>query len=279
MITPTCQRWREQRGVYRLAGEPFSPSRFGVEPAEDKQARAFVERHHYTGAWVASRLPVGLFEVAPFRAPELVGVMVFSVSVQSATAPRWLGVPQKESAEIGRLVLLDRVAANAESWFWGKAVKLARKTLPGLRAVISYADPHRVEIDGQVLQPGHVGTVYQATNARFMGRATARWRWYDPTGKPINERGLSKIRNEERGHAAAAQRLVDQGAPARRFGEDPKAWLERALKEGPFNRIKHPGCLVYGWAWDKDAQKGLAPALPYPKVEALSEVHMTGGEW
>jgi hypothetical protein len=45
----------------RPAAEPFDPRRYGVEVIpDDRTARAFVERHHYSGSLPASRLRLGL---------------------------------------------------------------------------------------------------------------------------------------------------------------------------------------------------------------------------
>ena len=54
MTTP-CQRWRDRRGSYRPAGEPIDPSRYEVVALDDDaRARAFVERHHYSGSLPAA---------------------------------------------------------------------------------------------------------------------------------------------------------------------------------------------------------------------------------
>jgi hypothetical protein len=42
-----------------------------------------------------------------------------------------------------------------------------------------------------------------------------------------------------------AARLEGWGAPARGHGEDPAAWLERALPALRLRRVRHPGNLVY----------------------------------
>ena len=44
----------------------------------------------------------------------------------------------------------------------------------GMRSVVSFADPVPRRVGGRVLFPGHVGIIYQAANAVFTGRSTAR---------------------------------------------------------------------------------------------------------
>jgi len=52
----TCQRWRERRDSYRPAGEPIEAARYGVELIDrDRDAAAFVSRHHYSGTLPAAR--------------------------------------------------------------------------------------------------------------------------------------------------------------------------------------------------------------------------------
>lgn len=259
-MTP-CQRWRLRRHSYRPAGEPIDTSRYGVDLLpDDRTARAFVEQHHYSGSYPAARFRVGLYRSRRWVTPELVGVAVFSVPAQRAAIPRWTGTA--EGVELGRFVLLDDVPANGETWFLARAFR----ALPGeVRTVLAYSDPvARTALDGTVTMPGHVGTIYRAHNARYLGRSRARTLWLDPSARVVSERALSKIRTDERGAAHAYRRLVAAGAPPRRPLESGADYVRRALEEGPFRRLRHPGNLVYAWALRRDAERGLSEALPYP---------------
>lgn len=72
MITSVTQRWRDQRGSYRPAGEVIRPAEFEVAAiADDATAKAFVTRHHYSRRYPAARFRFGLY-----RRSELVGVAV-----------------------------------------------------------------------------------------------------------------------------------------------------------------------------------------------------------
>jgi hypothetical protein len=259
------QRWNHHRDSYRPAGEPIDPSRYGIEVlADDTTARAFVERHHYSASYPAARVRIGLY-----RMRELVGVAVFSVPMQAAAIPRWTGT--EAGVELGRFVLLDDVPANGETWFLARAFRALEGELPDLRAVLSYSDPlPRRRADGTLVCPGHIGTIYQAHNGRHLGRAKAEALVLDADGRTVSRRGLSKLRNGERGSDAVYRRLVDAGAPARSAGEDPAAYVERALRSGPFRKVKHPGNLVYVWAVGDDRRATLArfgPAQPNPRRE------------
>jgi len=50
-------------------------------------------------------------------------------------------------------------------------------------------------------------------------------------------------------------------------GRDPAAWVERALAEGPFRAVRHPGNHTYVWPVDgrRDTTRGLAAPCPRPK--------------
>lgn len=262
-----CQRWRDRRDRYRALGDRFDPRRHSVAVVERAPARAFVETHHYSGSFPASRLDVGLY-----RGAQLAGVAVFSVPSSQASIPARAGVAPHEGVELGRFVLLDEVEANAETWFLARAFALVRAELGAVRAVVSYSDPHRrTATDGRVVMPGHVGTIYQAHNGRYVGRTKRRSLYLGPDGREIPPRALSKLRNDEQGAAYAYARLLAAGAPPRQPLEDAHAYVARALREGPFRREAHPGCHAYVWPVDPAARVLLPAAQPFPKrTEALA---------
>lgn len=198
---------------------------------------------------------------------DLVGVAVFSVPMHQRIIPRHTGLDDpREGVELGRFVLLDEVAGNGETWFLRRAFALARAEL-GVRAVIAYSDPvARTALDGRLVKPGHLGTIYQAHNGRFLGRASPSTLWISPFGRAVPPRAVSKIRNVERGAAYSERLLVDLGAPPRKVGEDPRAWVERAL--AGFRRLRHPGNFVYAWPLDRGVERGMPTGVGYPKAAA-----------
>ena len=282
MIETPCQRWRVHRDSYRPAAEPIDPSRYGVELiAGDDTARDFVELHHYSGSYPAARLRAGLYRVRPGGGTELVGVAVFSVPPSEAVIPKWTRQGPRAGVELGRLVLLDEVEGNGETWFLARALRLLAAELPEVSAVLSFSDPvSRRTLDGQVVTPGHVGTIYQALNGRHVGRSEARWRYLAGDGRDVTKPLLDKIRYDKKGRDYAAAQLVAWGAPARAPGELGGAYVDRALRDGPFRRYRHPGNLAYVWpvgtrrTAPKIAQ-GFPAALAYPKLEA--RVHSPAG--
>lgn len=263
-MTQACLRWNERRARYRPAGEVFDTKRAAVHAIDEQTAKAFVTRHHYSGSFPAARFRAGLFT------DRLVGVIVFSVPMQQSVIPCYFpGLDPAAGVELGRLVLLDDVPANAESWFTARAFRLLRAALPEVSGVVSYSDPmERRTETGEIVKPGHIGVVYQALNASYCGRSKARTLMVSRDGRVVSPRSLSKLRNDERGAAYAYQQLRAMGAPARQPLEEGPAYIARALAEGGFRRARHPGNHTYTWWLGDRRQAPRAATLPYPRKEA-----------
>jgi hypothetical protein len=224
-----CQRWLHRRARYRPPGEVFDPSRCMVALIDEATAKPWVIAHHYSASYPAARARVGLFFKEPFRREQLGGVAVFSVPMNQAVVPRYLGVTPVAGAELGRFVILDHevLAANAETWFLARAFRAAQQQL-SITGVVAYCDPvPRVASDGAVTKRGHMGTIYQAHNGRFAGRSAPRSVRLLPNGRSISDRTLSKFRGGDVGAAYAERLLRDGGCRARRAGELPRVYLER----------------------------------------------------
>lgn len=282
-----CQRWTLGRHSWRHTSEGgFDQRRFTVEQIPEAAARAFVCRHHYSASYPAARLAWGLFtddETLVDGSP-LVGVAVLSIPMRAAVLTNVFPElePFTESLELGRFVLTDAVPANAESWFLAQVWR--RATAGGIRGIVTFADPmprHRtlVDVDAsgeeitriETITPGHVGAIYQATNAISLGRSTARTLNYVPAaGVVLSERTLSKIRTGEQGCDAGERRLVTLGARPRRAGEDVRSWLRDALEDIGVRKVRHPGNHRYAWplgtARQRRRQLIALEATPYPKA-------------
>lgn len=269
LVTRT-QRWRDRQESYRPAGEPIDTRLYGVEPIAEANAKSFVKQHHFAGTYPAARVRIGLFRAHPVRKAELVGVAVFSQPMTQALIPHWTGLEPEQGIELGRLVLWDEVPANGESHFISRAFRLLAQELPQVHAIVSFSDPlQRVTDTGQQVTPGHAGVVWQATNARHVGRSKARSLIFDRAGRVISERALAKLRKGDRGAGYVYEQLRGAGAPARTRDEGDAAYVARALQEGPFRRVRHPGNLAYVWpslTAPRSVAAGFRPALDYPKA-------------
>jgi hypothetical protein len=244
-----CQRWSFRRARYRPAGEVFDPQRASVEPIDERQAKAFVVTHHYSGTYPAARFRAGIFVKEPFRRERLAGVGVFSVPMNQQVIPAYFpNLTSGEGVELGRFVLDDSLAANAESWAIARMNRLLRRELPGISGVVAYCDPiERRDIDGRLVKRGHVGTIYRATNASYRGRSSPTTLWLTPSGEGITDRLLSKIRLGEQGEGYAMARLREGGAPSRTLKENGARYVARLKEIGWLRAQRHPGNFVFTW--------------------------------
>lgn len=267
-MTISNQRWNCGHDSYRPAGEVIRPSEYDVaEIPDDRTAKEFVELHHYSRTYPAARFRVGLH-----RHGRLVGVAVFSVPCSDRVLTCVFPGDPLAAVELGRFVLLDEVPGNGESWFLARCFDGLRCGR-GLVGVVSFSDPvPRTRADGRVVFPGHVGTIFQAHNARYLGRGTARTLRLLPDGTVLSDRAVQKIRSGERGWRYAAAILARFGASPLAVESDEqvrvawlKVWLERITRP-----LRHPGNHKYAWPLDRRAKRTLWAeprlfSLPYPK--------------
>lgn len=269
LTTAACpvQRWKLGRNYWRVdRDEGFRKADYTIDEIRDSAARAFVVAHHYSGSY-----PIAIERFGLFRDRTLVGVAVFSIPINNSIMPRYTGVAAKQGAELGRFVLLDEVPYNAESYFLAGALKALCAIRPDLSAVVAYSDPMpRASLVGQIVLPGHIGIAYQASNARYLGRASSKTLHLTPSGVALCTRAISKVRLQEHGADSAEKRLVRLGAPARPVGQHPAEWINNVIVSDTFRRVRHPGNHIYAWALGTPREKvslvnGFAPARLFPK--------------
>jgi len=186
---------------------------------------------------------------------------------------KYTGMAGNSSVELGRLVLLDDVESNGESWFVSKCFSLLRNEKPDIEAVYAYSDPvPRLDHSGNVIMPGHVGEVYQALSASCRGRAAPRMQFITPDGKIFSERTLSKIVLNECGAEYAAKMLISTGVDEREPFEEPRAWINRLKSEKQITAKKHPGNWVYSFALTRRAKAKAKNLVTFdrPKRTGLS---------
>lgn len=258
MITDVVQRWRDRRD--RPAREVIDVRKLEVAEIDRLDARAFVVAHHYESSMPADRFRYGLFD-----AGGLVGAAVYSQPIRDEVTSILPGDPL-ERTELGRLVLLDHVGANAESFFVARCMELLRTER--LTGFVSFSDPvPRTALDGTVTMPGHIGNCYQALNGVYLGRSRVDTVRILPDGTNLTSRSLAKIRRRERGWRPAVERLVSYGARGPRMGEDLAAWLVEVLPTIA-RTFRHPGKHRYAWTLHRRDRKHLPASLPYPKFTA-----------
>ena len=266
MKTERSQRWRERRERFVPSGAEFDPSMHSVDVIDcHAEAKPFVQRHHYSGSFPASRLSAGLFRNGPGGTSVLVGVCTFAQPSNNRSVARTANLAHHTHAvDLGRLVLLDDVGCNGESFLVSRALRLLRRHKPEVISVISYADPVKRRVAGSgIVHGGHIGRIYQVMDALYLGRATPRTLDVMPNGLVFSPRALSKLRAGETGADYAMRQIVSAGADAPQPGEEPEAWVDGLRARGFFTRIRHPGTHKYLFPLTRSAKIAASPLVRY----------------
>lgn len=111
----------------------------------DRASADWMINRHYLGKWpgvVVSTFCL-IFE------SRSVGLVVYALP-PTQTYKRYGGL----TWELARLWVDDTMPKNTESWLIAQTVKRIKKESPGVRALVSYADP----------SAGHQGVIYRAAN-------------------------------------------------------------------------------------------------------------------
>jgi hypothetical protein len=264
VIVEHVQRWTEGRASRRPVGELIRTAAYDVAPIESAGvARAFVARHHYAASASSTAHRYGLY-----LRGNLVGVALFgpgaSMAAHRAVFP---ALTIREAVTLGRLVLLDEVPGNGESWFVARCFESLRAA--GIVAVESCADPEpRITASGDIVHRGHFGCVYQALNGHYIGRTNPATLRLLPDGTCFSNRTSGKLAQGDVGRRYAAAQLERWGADPLRDDEDALAWLRRW--RGRLTRpMRHRGNHRYLWCLDKRRRREVltSPRCPYPKLE------------
>ena len=261
-----CQRWTGRRHSWRHTHEGgFDPNAYTVEAIPEKAAKAYVTTHHYSASYPAAKFRYGLHDVHGV----LVGAAVFGIPMRAAVLTNTFPELEAmvESIELSRFVLADEVPANAESWFLARCFE---ELVPrGVRGVVAFSDPVPRQAGGELVFPGHVGIIYQASNSTYCGRATARTLIVLPDGRVLSDRSAQKVRSQDRGHEHVEKMLVSLGATPPRPRHLGASWLADALEDVRATRIRHRGNHRYAFALGTRSVRRrlqiLGASHPYPK--------------
>jgi hypothetical protein len=122
-----------------------------------KDAEFACQRWHYS-----RKLPAGkLVTIGVWEDGKPIGAVVFGRGANCNIGSRF-GLKQTEAVELVRVAL--KAHRSPVSRIVAIALRLLRKQSPGLRLVVSYADP----------QQGHVGGIYQAGGWLYLGPSQAQ---------------------------------------------------------------------------------------------------------
>jgi hypothetical protein len=167
---------------------------------------------------------------------DFVGIVIFSRG-----AAKHLGTPygltQTEVCELTRIALRTPHATPVTK-IVAVALRMLRAHCPGLRLVVSFADPDE----------GHHGGIYQGGNWIYTGMSPPSYQWERPDGKRL--------------HA----RQVTASGVGREFGEKVTT-----LKPSECRRVSRSGKHRYLMPLDKQTRrKALKLSKPYPKPAQVS---------
>lgn len=137
-----------------------------------KASRYACERWHYSGSLPASKtMDIGVWEDDRF-----IGVVLFSRGATPALGKPF-GLRQTECCELTRVALTKHETPVTR--IISIAIRMLRKASPGLRLIVSYADPHQ----------GHHGGIYQAGGWIYTGDTAPVWIYvHKRTGREYHSR-------------------------------------------------------------------------------------------
>jgi hypothetical protein len=143
-----------------------------VAPCSYEAAKYAVEHWHYSRAMA----PSGSVRYGAWEDGRFVGAVVFGRGASPTLLPSF-GLDQTEGAELVRVALREHDAWVSQ--VVSRAVRLLRATNPGLRLLVSFADPAR----------GHHGGIYQAMNWIYTGTSHVDRQYVDvETGRAYHPR-------------------------------------------------------------------------------------------
>jgi hypothetical protein len=124
-------------------------------------------------------MPVGkMAKVGVWEDGRFVGVVLFSQG-NNQFQGNALGLTMREICELTRVALTTH--KSSVSRMVAIALRMLKMAQPGLRIVLSYADPEH----------GHVGGIYQAGGWVYVGTGGSREAFYEPSGRRVHSRRVS----------------------------------------------------------------------------------------
>ena len=200
-----------------------------VAGVDSKAARYAVEHWHYSKC-----LPIGrVVRHGVWEDHRFVGVVVYGRGANS-NINTYFNMEHGQVCELARVAFREH--QHPVSQIVAESLRLLKVENPGMRIIISYADPAQ----------GHLGTIYQALNWIFTGTSAMVVKYYFD-GKWVHDRNFNGLT----------------------FGRDTKKH-RYPKKDLPVR--SYPAKFRYAWPLDRPARKQLEQiALPYPGIDELAE--------
>jgi hypothetical protein len=140
------------------------------------ESSVYACRHwHYSKCIPKSKLvKIGAWENGKF-----IGVVIFSYGATPDLVNPY-GLKMTEGCELTRIALKEHISPVSK--ILSIALKFLKKSNPGIRLIVSFADTNQ----------GHHGGIYQATNWIYSGITDGCWFYKDKKGKIWHPRNVSE---------------------------------------------------------------------------------------
>lgn len=175
--------------------------------------------------------------------------MIFSRGASSSLSKPY-NLKQTECCELTRIALTKHNAFVSK--ILSIAIKFLKKKCPGIKLIISFADPDQ----------NHHGGVYQATNWVYCGQSSKSFEYIDKKGRKFHSRQVS-----EKGYNIQMGNII------------------KTPKPSECKKIQKPGKYRYLFALDKDIKIQIEKLRkPYPKRASSKDIvansfhELEGGE-
>lgn len=215
---------------------PAAKNSLRLDWATHEAAKFACENWHYSGGMPFSKaVRIGVWESGEFK-----GVIIFSMGA-SPNLLKPYGLKQTEGCELIRIALRDHV--NSVSRMISIAIRLLKKKCPGLRLIVSFADPSE----------GHIGGIYQAGNWLYAGKSSPDRFYRDGDGREYHARQVAEGNSYK------------------------KRVLEKRIDAKKLIRFIKPGKYRYLFPLDEGMRTRVKPLLKsYPK-RVVSKENVAGG--
>ena len=145
-----------------------------VSPCSHAAAAYAVKHWHYSQTFPVSKS----YKCGVWEDEQFIGAVVFTWGSNPNLAGSF-DLDMTQCVELVRVALRDH--NNFVSNIVAQSLRLLKLNNPGLRLVVSYADPYR----------NHHGGIYQAGNWIYAGMTAAKHDYILPDGKILNRRGYT----------------------------------------------------------------------------------------
>ena len=211
--------------------EPIRVRDTVVGPASTADVGEFCRRYHYTNTGGSALWRWGLW-----HGVTMLGVVAYNLPTRTVCESVFGAEHFDKVWHMGRLAMADGAPTNSESRLIGGSLRAIQRDHPTVWAVITYA----------ATDVGHIGYVYQATNALYIGVSNYLAYFTDEGGRRRSD--------HQQGHRVSLASAAEYG------------WTRH--QGGP----KHRYVYLLGNKRERRERRALLryPVLPYPKAAATA---------